>query len=74
MSGSGGSADWIQITQLPTPDTVGLGGTSQIKWVSALAGTYYIERGGSGVPGTGAHRPCRYDVADGFRRNAGAAR
>ena len=49
----GGAASWIQITQQPTPDTIGSGGTTQIKWVSSLAGTYRVELGGTGVPGSG---------------------
>jgi hypothetical protein len=52
-SGGAGSASWIQITQQPTPGTIGSGGTTQIKWVSSLAGTYRIELGGTGVPNSG---------------------
>lgn len=49
----GGSTNWLQITQLPAPDTIGPGITSEFKWMSTYDGTYYIEVGGTGAIGSG---------------------
>ncbi|MBN1810095.1 MAG: hypothetical protein JW909_13595 [Planctomycetes bacterium] len=51
--GPAAAVDWLEITQLPTPDTIGGGGTSEFKWTSQKAGTYYIEVGGDGSIGSG---------------------
>lgn len=47
------SDNWLQISQLPTPDTIGPGISSEFKWISQKSGSFYIELGGDGSIGSG---------------------